>query len=191
MHVYEECVGGKGANNIASLVMRGLGPKGMDILKKGDPGGKLIIFYDNCIGQNKNNAVLDLAAYLVECGYFKEVQFVFLIVGHTKNVCDRIFNNLKQTYHKTNVWAYSQLLRILSQSYKVTVHNIMHGDFYQWDEHLKKYYRAMAGKITKNHIFCCRAANVTTTANGTKKVIMELFQSCLSQHTAENFQLCK
>ncbi len=40
-HVYEECVGGKGGNNVASLIMRGLGPEGMNILCKGQPGGKL------------------------------------------------------------------------------------------------------------------------------------------------------
>jgi len=27
--------------------------------------------------------------------YFKEVNFTFLIVGHTKNAADRLFNSLK------------------------------------------------------------------------------------------------
>jgi hypothetical protein len=44
VHVYEECICGKGASNMASQILRGLGQKGMDILHKADPGGKLTIF---------------------------------------------------------------------------------------------------------------------------------------------------
>ena len=38
------------------------------------------------------------ALYLVEAGYFKTVNFVFYIVGHTKNAADRWFNILKKQY---------------------------------------------------------------------------------------------
>ena len=47
----------------------------------------------NSPGQNKNNTVLKLAMWLKEMHYFKRVRFVFLIVGHTKNACDRLFNS--------------------------------------------------------------------------------------------------
>ena len=134
--------------------MTGLGPEGMNILCKVKPGGKLTLFFDNCIGQNKNNTVLALSPYLVECGYFKEVQFVFLVVGHTKNACDRIFNNLKETYHKVNVWTYKQLLHVLEISWKVSIHPIVPIDFFDWGKHLQKVYRPMAGLIVPNHIFC-------------------------------------
>ncbi len=43
-HVYEECMGGKGGSNVASLIRRGLGPKGMNCLHKGNTGGKLSFF---------------------------------------------------------------------------------------------------------------------------------------------------
>ena len=58
----------------------------------------LSVFCDNCGGQNKNNTVLRMAVFLVEMGYFKEVEVVFLIVRHTKNACDRLFNMLKCVY---------------------------------------------------------------------------------------------
>ncbi len=53
------------------------------------------IIFGNCSGQNKNITVLKLPAWLIAIGYFKEIHFVFLVVGHTKNVADRLFNLLK------------------------------------------------------------------------------------------------
>ena len=47
------------------------------IIKENEVGGELTFIMDNCAGQNKNNMVLHLAAYLVEAGYFKTVNFVF------------------------------------------------------------------------------------------------------------------
>lgn len=49
----------------------------------------------------KNNTVLKLVSFLVEMGYFEEVVFHFLFVGHTKN-CDRYFNLLKQIHWWSN-----------------------------------------------------------------------------------------
>jgi hypothetical protein len=55
---------------------------------EGNPikGKELNLVMDNCGGQNKNNCVIPLAPYLVEMGYFEEVNIIFLVVGHTKNV---------------------------------------------------------------------------------------------------------
>jgi hypothetical protein len=39
-------------------------------LMKGNPGKRLTIAMDNCGGQNKNNHVFRLAAYLVEVKFF-------------------------------------------------------------------------------------------------------------------------
>jgi hypothetical protein len=58
----------------------------------------LNVVMDNCAGQNKNNHVLRLAPYLVKKGYFEEAHFIFLVVGHTKNVADHLFNILKKLY---------------------------------------------------------------------------------------------
>ena len=69
----------------------------MNVLRRSDPGGKLVLFFNNCSDQNKNNTVLNLGAMLAELGYFKEVEMLFLIVGHTKNACNHLFNALKKT----------------------------------------------------------------------------------------------
>jgi hypothetical protein len=76
---------------------------------------------DNCGGQNKNNHILLLAPYLVDMGFFTKVNMVFLIVGHTKNICDRRFNNLKYAYHKSQVFTLEQAVSVLDHSKFVTV----------------------------------------------------------------------
>ena len=69
---------------------------------------------DNCGGQNKNGTVLKLAAYFAECEWFEKVNFVFLIKGHTKNACDRMFNLLKIKWHNLNVCSLKQALDVLN-----------------------------------------------------------------------------
>jgi hypothetical protein len=127
-HVYHEGVGKKGANNVASLIMKTL--RGLNLFREDLVGGELNIVFDNCSGQNKNNTVLKLAAWLMAMGYFKSVQFIFLVVGHTKNAADRLFNSLKLEYRKQNLFTFDELARALDQSATVTVHRTVANDFF-------------------------------------------------------------
>ena len=95
-YIYNERVGKKGANNVASLILKTL--QQLNLLQDDAAGGELYIIFDNCLGQNKNNTVLKLAGWLQAMGYFKKVEFIFLIVGHTKNAADSLFNSLKHKY---------------------------------------------------------------------------------------------
>jgi hypothetical protein len=92
-HIYTKGIGKKDANNVVLLIMKTL--QRLNLLHKDSVGGELNIIFDNCSGQNKNNIVLKLPAWLMAMGYFKEIHFIFLVVGHTKNVADRLFNLLK------------------------------------------------------------------------------------------------
>ncbi len=83
-HVYTEGVGKKGANNVASLIMKML--QKLNLLCEDSVGGELNIIFDNCSVQNKNITVLKLPAWLMAMGYFKEIHFIFLMVGHTKKI---------------------------------------------------------------------------------------------------------
>jgi hypothetical protein len=93
-HVYTEGIGKKGANNVALLIMKTL--QKLNLLCKDSVGGELNTIFDNCSCQNENNTVLKLPALLMAMGYFKEIHFIFLVVGHTQNVADCLFNLLKQ-----------------------------------------------------------------------------------------------
>ena len=103
---------------------------------------------------NSHVSVLRLVPYLVECGYFKEVNFIFLVVGHTKNAADHLFNCLKELYRKKNIGTMAKLYNILDTSPKVTVYPTMEDDFHQYGNFLEGYYRDLAGLVKQNHIFC-------------------------------------
>ncbi|KAG7371480.1 hypothetical protein IV203_020050 [Nitzschia inconspicua] len=121
-------------------------------------GKELNVVMDNCAGQNKNNHVLLLAPYLVEMGYFRTVNMLFLVAGHTKNVCDRRFNNLKMVYHNAQVFTFDQAVEILGRSQHVHVWKIdPQNDWKNYGEFLRQPYVTLAEaklSIAKNHIFC-------------------------------------
>ena len=152
-HVYHEGVGKKGANNVASLIMKTL--RELQLLRKDAVGGELNIIFDNCSGQNKNNTVIKLALWIMAMGYFKKVQFIFLVVGHTKNAADRLFNSLKHEYRKQNLFTFDELVRALDHSATVTVYRTVPSDFFDYDKLLDGIYRKLAGHIKQNHIFSC------------------------------------
>jgi hypothetical protein len=52
-YVYQEGVGKKGANNVASLIVKVL--RQLNLLHKDSVGGELNIIFDNSFGQNQNN----------------------------------------------------------------------------------------------------------------------------------------
>ena len=59
---------------------------------------------DNCGGQNKNTMVIFFFLMLCEIGIIGEVNIIFLIRRHTKNLCDQIFALLKKYYHYKNLY---------------------------------------------------------------------------------------
>lgn len=88
----------------------------------------------------------------MERGFYKNVEFVFLIVGHTKNPCDRMFNLLKSTYRKANVYTMAQTIAKLNEHEQTTA--TLFGDFRNWDAYLDKLYsRFDAGTMKKYHNF--------------------------------------
>ena len=114
-------------------------------------------------------------------GYFKKVTFIFLIVGHTKNAADRLFNLLKKLYRLENIFTMPQLIAKLRKSDHVTVHETSPRDFFDYDSFLSKYYTSLTGKIKKNHIFSC---SYEKNFDG-KQLKIELRESDLDEHKVE------
>jgi hypothetical protein len=137
-YCYEEYEGGKGGNNVASLLMLHLHDK--NLLNSNDPIGVLNIVMDNCSGQNKNKMVLRLANYLVEMGYFKEVNFCFLVVGHTKNHADRLFNLAKLSIRSTNVYCMKDFLFLISKNEHIHAVHVHADNFFEWGKYLDELY---------------------------------------------------
>ncbi len=156
---YTEGVGKKGAYNVASLIMKTL--QKLNLLCKDSVGGELNIIFDNCFSQNKNDTVLKLPAWLMAMGYFKEIHFIFLMVGHTQNVADSLFNSLKQEYRKQNLFTFDKLVWMLDKWSLPKIHPTIAKDFLDYSRLLDSLYWPLTGNIKTNHIFSC-------TDNGTQ-----------------------
>ncbi len=79
------------------------------MIQDGGCGTELNIVFDNISGQNKNNSILKLVPNLFEMGYFKNTNSIFLIVGHTKNAANCLFNFIKKENWKTNIFIMQDL----------------------------------------------------------------------------------
>ncbi|CAG9792678.1 unnamed protein product [Diatraea saccharalis] len=88
MFLWNETVGQRGSNEIASCLYKFFtySEIGYTTHKK-----KLILWSDNCGGQNKNQAVLAMLLVLIAKGFFSEITHKFPVKGHTFLACDRDF----------------------------------------------------------------------------------------------------
>ena len=145
-YCYHEGEGGKGGDNVNTMLY--------DFLEKQNlliGGGKhLVLVCDNCPGQNKNRMVIRFIVWLVEKGYFQTVSLLFLVVGHTKNPCDRLFNLLKAGYRNRNIYNVPDLIKILDENPLCSA--VKAPKFLAWDQYFETIYRRPEG-IKANHCF--------------------------------------
>ena len=152
-NVYKEGTARRGGNEVASLIMKCLRTFGWMNKEEKGTGGELVLCFDNCPGQNKNGMVIRLAMLLVELSYFKKVIISFLVRGHTKNACDRLFNLMKKAYRKQNVFSYKQMLDLMKTTH-CTVMPSEESDFKDYDDFLGAFYVKLK-RVEKDHIFEC------------------------------------
>jgi hypothetical protein len=112
--------------------------------------------------------------WLKEMRYFKRVSFVFLIVGHTKNACDRLFNSLKHEYRKKNIFTMDKLVVALGVSAKITIVRTVASDFLDYDGAFKELYNNLSGLVKNKHIFTCDGDD--------NELIMKIRESNLDEH---------
>ena len=154
-HTYFEDEAKKGGNNVASLIYRQLFYDGF--LQDDKKHIKELNFvFDNCGGQNKNRMVLRMLLYLVRRKVCDTARAIFLIKGHTKNDCDRMFNLMKKEYRKKNSYTPKDVLENLNQHKDVTVLRARVNHFCNWDKFFDQYMNKTE-KVKKNHIFTCTA----------------------------------
>jgi hypothetical protein len=156
-HTYLETDGRKGGNNVASMLWNELKRKGLTT-----PGGtrEFNFVMDNCGGQNKNRMVLRLLFVLVKLKLCFKARMIFLVKGHTKNDCDRMFNLMKKEYRNTNCYTPKQLFEFINNSHEdVELVDVMNsGGFMDWDRAQNVYMRTPES-IQKYHTFTVHGVN--------------------------------
>jgi len=115
---------------------------------------------DNCVGQNKNNALLQYLMYRVYTGLHDKIELSFLIVGHTKFSPDGYFGLIKRHYRRSQVYTYDQLANIVESSSK-NGHNVCVRTpknrafpviYRDWSSWLSQYFTTFKG-ISNYHYF--------------------------------------
>lgn len=153
---------GKGANVVASI---------LHYYMETHPADKFILFADNCVGQNKNNTIIDYLLWRVLMGKNENISLNFLLTGHTKFGPDRNFGILKAKYSRANVDCLNDFINIVNSSspngYNVAIPSIdpvtqvRNITWYKWDVYLQQFFKALKG-IRQYHHFCFYSDGRTT-----------------------------
>ena len=62
----------------------------------------IIVWCDNCSGQNKNNFVMQYFAWRCATGFHTRITVNFMVPGHTKFICDAYFGIGKRAWHRSD-----------------------------------------------------------------------------------------
>lgn len=144
---------GKGADTVISILDHffsnyGLGER------------HLLLTADNCVGQNKNSAVLSYLLYRTIKRVNQKIDWSFMLVGHTKFSPDAYFGLLKKKYRHSKVYTYNQIVDVINNS-TLKGCNICHpyrsanGDatlkFRAWSKWLDKHFRKLTNISSYQH----------------------------------------
>jgi hypothetical protein len=86
-------------------------------------------------------------------GYFLKVEFAFYIHGHTKNACDRTYNQMKSKYHKKDIFTWEQTLQTLNIKEHVNVVDTKDEVIKGYGAVLDTFYGTFTPGTIKKHIF--------------------------------------
>jgi hypothetical protein len=160
-HTYLEDLGKKGGDNVASLLWKQLKYSGLvpeDNSKPDSAANEINFVFDNCGGQNKNRMVLRLLPLLVKRGICNTARAIFLVRGHTKNDCDRLFNLMKKLYRVSNIYDIPELIKAIGDHDDVSPIAVVDGEFLNIDKMEDKFLKKPVA-IKANHIFEVTAAD--------------------------------
>ena len=152
-HVCSEGEAKKGGNSVASMIWKQLD---MDDLRNGKCAKEINLVFDNCTGQNKNRMIIRLLIILVKVSVTTTARAIFLVKGHTKNDCDRMFNLSKAWHRRVNVHTPSELVALMNTRDDVRAVKMLTSEFKNWNK-LQDTLMKTADDILKNHVFTVRA----------------------------------
>lgn len=109
MNTWHEGFSGRGANEIASCLLH--------LLNSGITHKKnLVIWCDNCGGQNKNKFILFVLVFLVANGLFDSIEQRFLVSGHSFMPCDRDFGLIEKRKRNMKAFIPKDLIPVIESA---------------------------------------------------------------------------
>ena len=155
-YLIDECMDtGKGANSTISYLHSFLRDHGL--------GETDVKFHaDNCTGQNKNNTFMHYLLWRVITERHREIEYSFMIAGHTKFACDGCFGVLKSKVKKSFVSSVYDIYMAVEKSSEEKGCNMAElvgthdGKVmikcYDWTRYMSTYFKKLEG-IKKYHHF--------------------------------------
>ncbi len=144
---------GKGADTVISILDHFFANYGL-----GEQ--HLLLTADNCAGQNKNNAVLNYLLYRTIKQLHRQIDWAFMLVGHTKFSPDAYFGLLRKKYRHSKVYTFEQIVDVINTSTVKacnTCHPYRNDDsnasikYRAWSKWLEKYFRKLPGISRYQH----------------------------------------
>ncbi|EGZ20800.1 hypothetical protein PHYSODRAFT_328874 [Phytophthora sojae] len=143
-YVYDEFVSGKGSNQINSMLQHFIRTVLLPADKK-----HLIVYADNCSGQNKNNHVIKFFLTQVQMGVFDRIDYKFFVKGHTKNSCDRGFGHIRRHVGRADCWTMDHIVSAVDEAAtsSISVHISRGNEFF-------KSYKPLVTELYKKLVGC-------------------------------------
>ena len=145
---------GKGSNSVISYLHHFLQNHGL--------GEKNVLFQaDNAQGQNKNNYVMQYLCWRLLRGLHSNIDFNFLLAGHTKFSPDRCFGCFKKTYSQRFVSSLFDIAEsmVMSSTVGTNIYELaglpdgtIYVPVYNWQEYFDKSFNKIPD-ISKYHHF--------------------------------------
>ena len=130
----------------------------------------VVLFADNCFGQNKNNALIHYHFWRVMTNKNENVSINFLFTGHTKFSPDRNFGIIKFKFAKQNVDCHNDLIQLMNESsqngFNVAIQSkdpitkIRDIKWASWDSFMKQYSKPIPGITKYHHFTTCKSGEI-------------------------------
>ena len=138
--IYHEGEGGKGSNEVCSMLMWYVKNKISDEVKT------LHLFGDNCAGQNKNHTLVRLMMALCEIKRFDKINLVFPVRGHSFIPNDRDFGIIRRKLKKLErYYETDEVINLINSSSnipgKFNVKKMSFEDFIDYGAWWPKFYK--------------------------------------------------
>ena len=101
MCVWNECIAGRGADEIASCLLQ-------YFTELRSTSTKLVCYSDSCFGQNKNFTLICLWNWFINRKMYKQIDHKFLVRGHTFLPNDRDFSHIEKRKATAHVFVPQQ-----------------------------------------------------------------------------------
>ena len=142
MFMWPENVAKRGSNEVASCLYKYIETYVNPKIKE------LVIFSDNCAGQNKNLNITLACLRLIQKKRFSKITHIFMVAGHSYMDCDRDFGHISRKLKGQELFGFNEYVKHVKEAKmtkKFEVYEMKKSDF--------KNFNSLQGHVTNRRPF--------------------------------------